>query len=415
MRFIGNLHEREKERTATRTTRGRCASKVPQTECRGGPKGASSEFALASPLRDGNHRCGGTTMNNRRRREFLKIISAGAIGAAQAEAQPARPRIKIGQIGVAHGHAAKIATYRQSADYEVVGIVEPDAALRTRAQAQEPFRGLTWLTQEQLLNVPGLQAVLIETRVSELLPTAGACIAAGKHVHIDKPAGASLPQLRRLLTAAARQRLLVQLGYMYRYNPGFTLMLEFLRRGWLGEIFEVHGVMSKVVAEDERRRLAEFRGGMMFELGCHLIDLIVAALAKPAEVAPFALHSSPLQDALMDNTLAVLTYPRTIATVRTTALELDGFERRHLVFCGAEGTFHIQPLDNPSARVTLSRVRGEHVVGYQDIRLPRYTRYVADAADMARIIRGDKASDFSPEHDLAVQETVLKASRMPIT
>jgi hypothetical protein len=31
---------------------------------------------------------------------------------------------------------------------------------------------------------------------------------------------------------------------------------------------------------------------------------------------------------------------------------------------------------------------------------------------MARVIRGEKPSDFPPEHDLAVQETLLKACGM---
>ena len=64
---------------------------------------------------------------------------------------------------------------------------------------------------------------------------------------------------------------------------------------------------------------------------------------------------------------------------------------------------------NNDARVALSTARGEYVKGYQDVRFPKYERYVADADDMAKIIRGEKKSDFSPEHDLAVQETLLKA------
>ncbi|MEQ1829691.1 MAG: hypothetical protein ABL921_27255, partial [Pirellula sp.] len=35
-----------------------------------------------------------------------------------ANRSPAAPRIKIGQIGVGHGHANKISSYRASADYE---------------------------------------------------------------------------------------------------------------------------------------------------------------------------------------------------------------------------------------------------------------------------------------------------------
>jgi hypothetical protein len=40
---------------------------------------------------------------------------------------------------------------------------------------------------------------------------------------------------------------------------------------------------------------------------------------------------------------------------------------------------------------------------------------VGDAADMARIIRGEKESDFSYEHDLAVQRALLLASEMAVS
>ena len=112
--------------------------------------------------------------------------------------------------------------------------------------------------------------------------------------------------------------------------------------------------------------------------------------------------------------LAVLGYPRATATVKSSAQEVEGFARRHLVVCGSEGTFHIQPLDNPSARIALSKPRGKYKSGYQDVTFPKYTRYVADAADMARIIRGEKEADFSYEHDLTVQRTLAQACQMPL-
>ena len=162
-----------------------------------------------------------------------------------------------------------------------------------------------------------------------------------------------------------------------------------------------------------RKRLAEFRGGILFELGCHVLDLVVGVLGRPTDAIGFNRHSSPLDDKLLDNGLAVLSYPKATATVKSTALEVDGGARRHLVVCGTEGTFHIQPLDNPAARVTLSQPRGTYKKGTQDVTFPKYTRYTDDAADMARVIRGEKASDFPPEHDLAVQETLLRVCGVP--
>lgn len=353
----------------------------------------------------------------RTRRDVLQLIGSTAVGSTLAGWAPQsssaddtpQPPIKIGQIGVGHAHASKLSVYRQSPDYEVVGIVEPNAELRVRAESQEAFRDLPWLTQEQLLNTPGLQAVLVETEVKHSLDAAEACIAAGMHISLDKPAGESLPHYERILEEAERKGLLVQMGYMYRYNPGIVLLHEFLARGWLGEVFEIHTVMSKVVDPANRRALAEYPGGIMFELGCHIIDLVVGVLGRPDKVTPFIRKTSPIDDGLLDNMLAVFEYPSATATVRATALEVEGFARRHFTVCGTEGTFHIQPLDSPSARIALSVEREGYASGYQDVWFPPFVRYVADAADMARIIRGDKQSDFSYQLDLAVQASTLAA------
>jgi predicted dehydrogenase len=268
------------------------------------------------------------------------------------------------------------------------------------------------MTRDELLNIKDLDAVLVETRVADLLNTAEVCIAAGKHIHLDKPAGDNLTQYKRILDNAKKQNLLTQMGFMYRYNPAVVLLRDFLKKGWLGDIFEVHTVMSKVVSTPERKQLAKFKGGIMFELGCHITDLVIGVLGKPTKVEGFNQHASAIDDGLMDNMLAVLTYPKAIASIKTSAMEVEGGSRRHLVVCGSEGTFEIEPLDNPSVKLSLSKPRGEYKKGTQVIKFQGFNRYVADAADMVRIIRGEKPSDFSYDHDFAVQETLLQACKV---
>lgn len=351
------------------------------------------------------------------RRTALGGLTASGLAASvfAAPVSSRKKRIKVGQIGIGHAHSTKLSVYRESSDYEVVGLVEPDAELRGTIAANAAFKNVPLMTQEQLLNVADLDVVLVETRIEDLLSTAEACVKAGKHVHIDKPAGDSLPHFRRIAELAEQQKLMIQMGYMYRYNPAVQLLQQFLKEGWLGQVFEIHTVMSKVVPEANRTNLAKFKGGVMFELGCHLIDLVVGVLGKPNSVTPFSQHVSPKADSLVDNMLAVLEYDKAIASVKSSAVEVDGFARRHFVVCGTEGTFHIQPLDNPSAKIALSKPRGKYPKGYQDVSFPKYRRYVADAADMASVLNGANASSFDVAHDLTVQETVLRASGMPLS
>lgn len=365
------------------------------------------------------------------RRELLKIAgglaSAGSLAESLAGGWPralnaqesgstanSRP-IRVGQIGVGHAHANKLAVYSASPDYDVVGVVEPDPVLRAKAQTQAPFSDCQWMSEEQLLQSLDLKVVLVETQIHELLATAARCVEAGKHIHLDKPAGASLPEFSKLLKQAQQKSLLVQMGYMYRYNPAIVLLRQLLAEGALGDIFEVHAVMSKVVDAEGRIKHAEYTGGMMFELGCHLIDTVIGLIGAPQNITPYVQHASAIDDKLNDNMLAVFEYPRALVTVKSSAMEVDGSARRHLVVCGSKGTMHIQPLDAPAARLTLSEPHGDYVKGAHELTFPSFPRYVADAADMASILRGEKSSDFSYAHDLAVQTAVLQASQMLTT
>lgn len=356
--------------------------------------------------------------NSSRREFFLQSASVAALAGAAARCPAAdskSPRLRVGQIGVGHSHAAgKMQVLRTSPDWEVVGVVEPNAELRREAERTDTYRGLKWMSEAELLNTPGLRAVAVETEVMQSLDVAERCVAAGMHIHLDKPPGADLVQFRRVLENADRQQLTVQLGYMYRYNPGVVLLRELLSKGWLGEVFEVNAVMSKTIDAAERKQWQSNPGGSMFELGCHLIDLLVGLIGKPDEVTPFIRHSGDFDDDLQDNMLAVCEYPRATATISSSAVEVEGFARRHFTVCGTKGTYHLQPLDSPTARLALSEPQGKFQKGYQTIKFDTYRRYIDDLADLAAIIRGEKASDFTSTHDLAVQETVLRASDMEV-
>lgn len=323
-------------------------------------------------------------------------------------------KIKYAQIGTEHGHANKIAVYKRSSDYEVLGVAEPNPKLRDKLKTDPLYRDVPNLTVEQLLNAPGLQLVGVETAVRDQMKFARQVIDAEKHLHLEKPGGASLPDYRQLLNDAAMRHLIVQMGYMYRYNPAIVLLRELLAKGWLGEVFEIHAVMSKLSDQGLRDEVAEFHGGTMFELGCHLIELVHEVLDAPEKVHAFPRHSGPQQDELNDNMLAVLEYPKATATIRTSMIEVEGFARRHFAVVGTKGTMHIQPLDKPTVQLTLLEGQGDYKKGHQEIKLPGYSRYVADADDLARCIRHEKDPDFSYGHDVSVLKSVLLASDMPL-
>lgn len=346
------------------------------------------------------------------RRTFQSLALAAA--ASPLAAADGVPRIKIGQIGTKHAHAGgQFAALRKCSEFEVVGVVEPDDAQRERAAKSADFSGAKWMTEAELLGTPGLQAVAVETEVGALLEHAQRVVDAGLHLHLDKPAGESLPQFRRVLETATAQRRLVKMGYMFRFNPAFRLCFDAAKQGWLGKVFSVHAEMSKAISAAERGKLQRYQGGSMFELGCHLMDAIVWLLGKPQKVTPFP-RSFP-GDGFNDNMLAVLEYPDAHVTVRSSLMEPDGGARRQFIVCGDRGSVEIRPLEPAAAKLMLEEAHGEFKKGAQEVPLAKAPRYQADWAAFAKAIRGEFDWPWKPEHDLAVQETVLRASGLPVS
>ncbi|HOM18561.1 MAG TPA: Gfo/Idh/MocA family oxidoreductase [Thermoguttaceae bacterium] len=357
------------------------------------------------------------------------VFIAGQWGpATTSAADPTKQRIKIGQIGTGHEHAsAKMATFRKLRDYfEVVGIAEPDPVRRKNQEHNPAYQGLTWMTEEQLLSTPGLQAVAVEVDSADdrLLDIAGRCIEAGLHIHLDKPAGQSLEKFKRVVDEARRRHLIVQLGYMYRNNPAVQFCQRAVREGWLGQVFEIHAVMSKFSSVGYRKYLSQFRGGTMFIYACHLIDLVVSLMGKPDRIVAFPRQTrSDVGVPMCDNGLIVFEYPKTTATIRTASLEVEGYRRRQLVVCGDKGTIEIRPLEtfdlSPpqplKLQLVLSEACGPYTKGHQEVSFPPPPgRYDEQLIELAQVIRGERQNPYPLEHELIVQQCLLEACGYPV-
>jgi predicted dehydrogenase len=203
------------------------------------------------------------------------------------------------------------------------------------------------------------------------------------------------------------------MGYMLRYNPAFTFLFRAVKEGWLGEITEVHGHMGKQASPGLRKDLSQYPGGGLFELACHLIDALVTVLGKPEEV--HGLHLKTKDDAFIDNQLATFRYERALATIGSNHNDPFGGPRRQFSVIGTEGSIAIQPLEPPKLSLSLTKARGDFKRGTQNVPLPKTDgRYHDEFRDMAKIVRGEKKFAWNSAHDLAVQETLMRAAGMPL-
>ena len=201
-------------------------------------------------------------------------------------------KIKVGQIGIGHNHGeAKMLAVRKFPElFEVVGYAEENEAWIEKRGGLKGFMDLKRYSVDELIQK--CDALLIETDVWDLTETAQKCIDAGKHIHMDKPASGTLEEYKQLLDSAKAKNLVVQLAYMYRYNPAVQKCFELIEEGKLGEIYSINAEMSTYHSAKYKKWLTNFGGGIMYILGSHLVDLVVYILGKPNGLASFLKHKT---------------------------------------------------------------------------------------------------------------------------
>ena len=341
------------------------------------------------------------------RRTFL--TTAIASSSASLASGAGETRVRIGQIGTQHAHAAgKMEGLRKAADlFEVVGLAGADE------KAGKDYEGLPRMSEAELLALPGLQAVTVETKVEDSCATALRTLRAGKHVHLDKPGALDHAEFTAMRNEAEQKQLTVQMGYMLRYNPAFQLLFKAQREGWLGEIREIDAMIGKLADERVLKQIGSLPGGGMFELGCHVIDAAMTLLGKPDEVHAFSTPSK--DDGVKDNQLAVLVYKRATVTIRCNHADPFGGPRRRFTVAGSKGAMEIIPLESGQATLFLDAPHETWKKGQQQIKLnvPK-GRYDNDLADFAKVVRGEKKLDWSAAHDIAVHEIVTRAAGLNV-
>jgi predicted dehydrogenase len=326
----------------------------------------------------------------------------------------------MAQVGTRHGHAeGKLAALKSNPDVEVAGVLEPDAA--RRAALDRPgsaYHGVRWLTDAaEILDDKSIAAVASEGRNDESLAQTASLVRAGKNVWYDKPAGDDWAGWQAVVAEARSRNLLVQLGYMFRYHDGFRRIADWARAGVLGEIFAIRAHMSTSIPLAARRVIAVHRGGIFYDLAGHMLDQIVWLLGRPAEVTSFFRQDGAEVPGFADNTLGVLAYPRALAYVDIAAMEPPPTARRWEVY-GSRGSAILEPFEPSGAiRLCLVEPAGDLRAGEQRIPVPLQTRqqlYERELESFLATLRGQKPPDRPLDHELLVQETLLRLTgRIP--
>jgi predicted dehydrogenase len=332
-------------------------------------------------------------------------------------------RIKIAQIGTSiNSHGCQIwkSLNKQTDVFEVVGYAFPENEREKFPDKMKYFDEYREMTVDEILNDPEIEAVVVETEEIYLTKYALKVARAGKHLHMEKPGGLELADFEELISILKAKSLTFSTGYMYRFNPKIREALQKIKNGELGKIYSVEAHMSCKHTPDIRQWLEAFPSGMMFFLGCHLIDLIYQIQGEPDEVIPFSCSTGIEDIYTKDYGMVVYKYPNGVSFAKTCDNECGGFLRRQLVICGEKGTIEIKPLEVwvDGGQYTVSSEcfndsGKKWSEPWETSQSEIHDRYDEMVRNFAELVRGKK-NPYSYDYELNLYKLILKSCGMEI-
>ncbi|WP_018151583.1 Gfo/Idh/MocA family oxidoreductase [Leeia oryzae] len=196
--------------------------------------------------------------------------------------------VNIGIVGLGRlgkRHAENLASRVPGA--KLVAAVSPVETEREWAQAH---LGLTsiYATLEELLAHPELDAVWLVTPTSLHAEQIETVLKSGKHVFCEKPLSLDLTTCDRVLALAQNHPAQVaMIGFMRRFDAGYSAAKSRLADGKLGTLYRIHCESHDPIDPDGFFvKFAPTSGGLFLDCCIHDIDLVrwMVDGAKPVKV-----------------------------------------------------------------------------------------------------------------------------------
>lgn len=157
-----------------------------------------------------------------------------------------------------------------------------------------------------VLDDPRVQAVIVATPPASHAEIAGACLAAGKHVLVEKPLEVSLPRAQALVAAARASGRRFGVVLQHRFRPGSLRLRALLESGALGPVqFALVRVpwwrpQQGYYDQPGRGSRARDGGGVLLTQAIHALDLfrslVGVSAVQAAQATTTAVHRMETED-----------------------------------------------------------------------------------------------------------------------
>jgi len=178
--------------------------------------------------------------------------------------------VGFGKMGLVHAGILNVLP-----DVEIVGLCEKSSLIRRFSK--KLFKKLDVVDDVKKLENLNLDAVYVTTPIPSHFPVVKTILEnkISSNIFVEKTLAQTYQEAQRLADLAKTGQSVTMVGYLRRFCVTFNKARELLQQDAIGEVesFKAYGYSSDFVGLEKQANVASCRGGVLRDLGCHVIDL----------------------------------------------------------------------------------------------------------------------------------------------
>ncbi len=282
--------------------------------------------------------------------------AAALLPAATIRGSAANSAVTVGLIGAGGRGTYDATLLSKLPGARIVAVCDVFEEKIQKAKSSLGLNTAKTYTDYKDLLASDVDAVLIATPVYLHPEHFDAAVKAGKHIYIEKPAGADVEGCKRVMRAAdsADRKLNITFGFQQRYAPLSRKAQKLVSSGGIGKLRTAHSHWIKGInttgervdePKDEIDRIRKWKnfkatfGDYIVETYCHGIDVLNWFLGgHPVKGLASGTQTVILNNDMRDTVNVTFTYPgNVLASLKGTQITPVWYRDVHEVFVGSNG------------------------------------------------------------------------------
>ena len=212
--------------------------------------------------------------------------------------------LKIAQVGVGYWGPNLLRNLVANKRCEITKVADLSSERRDYVKSLYPAIGVSGDVSE-ILDDPGIDAVVIATPVATHFDFAVKALEKGKHVLVEKPLARSVAEVEKIGEIASQNNRVAMVGHTFLFNAAVRYVKELIDNGSLGEIRYIYG---------QRLNLGRIRSDVdaLWNFAPHDISIIQYWLGDPAPLSVVRRGVAYIQDNIEDVVFLNILYPNNI-------------------------------------------------------------------------------------------------------